>query len=86
MKTTRCAALRRRALPLKERVQNVGIRAIVASPLAISAIFNPLRKWVQASVDLCFYRRKYDASIILAAFSAKLRNETELVALNTELV
>jgi hypothetical protein len=67
-------------------VQNVGIRAIVAFPLAISALFNPLRKWVHASVDLRFYRRKYDARITLAAFPAKLRDETELVALNTELV
>jgi hypothetical protein len=54
-------------------VQNVGIRAIVASPLAISALFNPLRKWVQASVDLRFNRRKYHARITLAAFSAKLK-------------
>jgi len=60
--------------------------AVVASTLLIAALFNPLRRPIQSFIDRHLYRRKYDARKILDAFSAKLRDETDLDALNNQLV
>ena len=60
--------------------------AIVASTLAITALFNPLRKRIQTIIDKRFYRRKYDAAKVLAAFGATARDKTDLDALIAEML
>jgi hypothetical protein len=60
--------------------------AIVASTLAIAALFNLLRKRLQTFIDKRFYRRKYDAAKVLATFGATARDETDLERLTAEML
>jgi hypothetical protein len=60
--------------------------AVAAATLAAAAAFQPLRRRVQASVDRRFNRRRYDASLAVAAFATRLREHVDLDTLTSELL
>ncbi|RLT45058.1 MAG: hypothetical protein DWI57_01675 [Chloroflexi bacterium] len=59
---------------------------ILLSVLTIAAIFTPLSHRVQLLIDRRFFRRKYDAQQVLAAFAQIARDETDMDKLAASLV
>lgn len=62
-----------------------GELVVAATTLAVAALFRPLRRRVQQTIDRRFNRASYDAQRTVARFGQHLRDEVDLGTLSTEM-
>lgn len=58
---------------------------VIISTLAIAVLFLPVRRRIQAIIDQRFYRKKYEAEKVLAAFATTLREALDLEQIREQL-
>ena len=75
-----CVALLTKVSPFHGSV------AVAAAVLVAAALFNPLRRRVQAVIDRRFDRARYDAGRVVAQFSVQLREQVDLDVLGADLL
>jgi hypothetical protein len=67
-------------------VTNGETLAVAVSTLGAFALFQPVRRRIQAIVDRRFDRARYDASLVIDGLTERLRDPLELAALGTEIM